>query len=317
MLDLDRFKAVNDSLGHHVGDELLVHVASRLQAVADAEPSWSVARLGGDEFVVLLEGITGPEPAEQVARSLLDLLAEPIQLRNGQQMSTTVSIGISLATDPSVTREILLREADLALYAAKDAGRNSYALCDATLRDAVRMRVETEDRLRSALEEGRLQVHLQPVVDLADRSVVSFEALVRLVRARRDARAAGRLHPGRGGHRACRGGRPLRSQGVRPAAEQPRRPECRPVPARLGEPLGPNPAAAGPRRDRRRRPGRARGAPARGSRWRSPSGACWRTTRRCWPRCAGFATSGPPWPSTTSEPATRRSRTSGRSSCSS
>ena len=181
MLDLDRFKAVNDNLGHHVGDELLVHVAGRLQAVADAEPSWSVARLGGDEFVVLLEGLSGPEPAEQVARSLLELLAEPVELANGQPMSTTVSVGISLATDQSVTREILLREADLALYAAKDAGRNSYALCDTGLRDAVRVRVETEGRLRSALAEGRLQVHLQPVVNLADGSVASFEALVRLV----------------------------------------------------------------------------------------------------------------------------------------
>lgn len=181
MLDLDRFKTVNDSLGHHIGDELLVQVAHRLRVGAAADPRWSVARIGGDEFVVLLEGLSGPEPAEQAAREVLALLAEPVQLDSGHRMTTTVSVGIALATDPTHTRENLLREADLALYAAKDAGRNGYALCDVRLRDAVQLRVATESRLREALEDGRLAVHLQPVVDLADGSVVSFEALVRLV----------------------------------------------------------------------------------------------------------------------------------------
>ncbi len=181
MLDLDRFKTVNDSLGHHIGDQLLVEVSRRLQNAADETPCWSVARLGGDEFVVLVEGLPGSEAAEEAAREVLRALAVPVELGTGHRITTTASVGIALATSPSDTRENLLREADLALYAAKDAGRNRHALCDVALRDAVQVRLETESRLRSALEDERMVVHLQPVVDLADSSVVSYEALARLV----------------------------------------------------------------------------------------------------------------------------------------
>ncbi len=181
MLDLDRFKTVNDSLGHHIGDHLLVEVAGRLQHLADTNACWDVARLGGDEFVVLIEGLSGSPQAEDAARAILEALSVPVALVSGHRITTTTSVGIALATSPSDTRENLLREADLALYAAKDGGRNRHALCDVALRDAVQIRLETEGRLRAALEDGRMVVYLQPVVGLHDESVVSYEALVRLV----------------------------------------------------------------------------------------------------------------------------------------
>ncbi len=177
MLDLDRFKNVNDSLGHDVGDQLLVQVARRLSAAGDG---WKVARLGGDEFVVLLVDVDGPDHPLRVAEQVLAAVAEPYLLASGHRIETTGSVGIALGGDLGPGGENLLRQADLALYAAKDAGRNRSAVCDADLLAAMEHRVRTEEMLRRGLDAGRLRVHLQPIVDLDGRGLVAMEALVRL-----------------------------------------------------------------------------------------------------------------------------------------
>ncbi len=178
MLDLDRFKNVNDSLGHDVGDQLLVQVAQRL--AAGAARGWKVARLGGDEFVVLLVDVDGPQYPAQVADEVLAAVSQPYLLASGHRIETTGSVGIALGGQLGPGSENLLRQADLALYAAKDAGRNRFAVCDGDLLEAMDNRVRTEQMLRRGLDAGRLRVHLQPIVDLDGRGLVALEALVRL-----------------------------------------------------------------------------------------------------------------------------------------
>ena len=178
MLDLDRFKNVNDSLGHDVGDQLLQQVAERL--ARGRERGWHVARLGGDEFVVLLVDVDGPEYPQRVAEEVLEAVAKPYHLESGHRIETTGSVGIALGGHVGIGGANLLRQADLALYAAKDAGRNRFAVCDADLLDAIEDRVRTEARLRDALDRGHLRVHLQPIVSLADGALVALEALVRI-----------------------------------------------------------------------------------------------------------------------------------------
>lgn len=178
MLDLDRFKNVNDSLGHDVGDQLLQQVAERL--ARGRERGWRVARLGGDEFVVLLVDVDSPDYPQRVAEEVLEAVARPYHLESGHRIETTGSVGIALGGRVGPGGENLLRQADLALYAAKDGGRNRYAVCDADLLDAIEDRVRTEARLREALDRGHLRVHLQPIVSLVDGGLVALEALVRL-----------------------------------------------------------------------------------------------------------------------------------------
>jgi diguanylate cyclase (GGDEF)-like protein/PAS domain S-box-containing protein len=176
LLDLDRFKLVNDSLGHHVGDALLVEVARRLCQVApDAA---CVARLGGDEFVVLVEGFEASDVG-QLANAVSSELRRPYVLPSGQRIVSTSSIGIA-TSPPGRLPADLLREADLALYRAKDSGRDRFALCDDELRRGVERRMATESRLRRAIEHGGLRLHVQPVVDLASGELVAAEALVRV-----------------------------------------------------------------------------------------------------------------------------------------
>lgn len=178
LLDLDRFKLVNDSLGHHVGDGLLVAVAGRLREVIG--PGASVARLGGDEFVVLLTGLGDVTAAGDVADRVLARLREPYVLATGHRLVSTVSIGIAVVTTGEQTAEDLLREADLALYRAKDDGRDRRAVYDDVLRSRAVERLDTEYRLRRALADGGVEIHLQPIVSLADSCPQSWEALVRL-----------------------------------------------------------------------------------------------------------------------------------------
>ncbi|MFZ5871464.1 MAG: EAL domain-containing protein, partial [Actinomycetota bacterium] len=177
LLDLDRFKLVNDVLGHPVGDDLLVEVAARLTRVAPE--GTCVARLGGDEFVVLLEGRDAGR-APEVASLVVDALREPYELPSGHRVVTTASVGISRATRPGHSVSDLLREADLALYRAKDAGRDRVAVCDDELRAGAVARVDVENVLRTALDSGGLELYLQPVVDLASGHTVGAEALVRV-----------------------------------------------------------------------------------------------------------------------------------------
>jgi diguanylate cyclase (GGDEF)-like protein/PAS domain S-box-containing protein len=179
LLDVDRFKTVNDSLGHQVGDALLVEVASRLEAVTRADAT--VARLGGDEFVVLIEGLPEVAAVHGVAGRLLEALRRPYALGQGAEaLVTTSSMGISVASDPARSPGDLYREADLALYRAKDAGRDQYALYDDELRARADRRMAAETLLRKAIGESLLVPVFQPIVDLGDGRVRAAEALVRI-----------------------------------------------------------------------------------------------------------------------------------------
>ena len=179
LLDVDRFKLVNDTLGHPIGDDLIAELATRLRMVT---AGWATAaRLGGDEFLVLVEGARDVPDLEDIAVRVLTALRRPCTLDSGDTVLATSSLGIAFTRDPAATPSELLREADLALYEAKDAGRDRYAVYGKQLRARTVQRVETETRLREALRSGGLRVALQPVVDLRGETVVAAEALVRLV----------------------------------------------------------------------------------------------------------------------------------------
>ncbi len=175
-LDLDRFKIVNDSLGHEAGDLLLVLAAARLRAAL--RPADIAARLGGDEFTVLLEGIGGAEDAARVAGRIADLFTGAFAL--GQHhVVVSASIGIALGIAGHDQSAELLRRADIALYRAKNDGRARYAIFDEAMSDAAVERLELEAELRRAIEREDLQLHYQPLADLATGRIVAVEALVR------------------------------------------------------------------------------------------------------------------------------------------
>jgi diguanylate cyclase (GGDEF)-like protein/PAS domain S-box-containing protein len=179
LLDVDRFKTVNDSLGHQVGDALLVEVATRIEAVTRADAT--VARLGGDEFVVLIEGLPDVGAVHGAAERLLEALRRPYSLGpTTEALVATMSMGISVATDPARSPGDLYREADLALYRAKDSGRDQYALYDDELRARADRRMAAETLLRRAISENLLVPVFQPIVDLSDGRVRAAEALVRI-----------------------------------------------------------------------------------------------------------------------------------------
>lgn len=175
-LDLDQFKMVNDSSGHHVGDELLVLVAERLTAAV--RPGDTVARLGGDEFVLLGPGLDA-DAALAVGRRVLDALGDAFQLA-GQRVYVTASLGIAVSPGDAPT---LLRQADAAMYAAKARGRGNVQLYDASMSVLVEGRLAMAGDLRDALDQGLLEVHYQPVVDLGSGRLVGLEALARWDRA--------------------------------------------------------------------------------------------------------------------------------------
>jgi diguanylate cyclase (GGDEF)-like protein len=172
--DLDRFKLVNDGLGHDVGDQLLLAVAERLEA--SVRPTDTVARVGGDEFVLFCEDIPSEPAALEVVERLMAGLEEPFCLDDGER-HVTVSVGIALAT-PGDTAGALLRDADAAMYRAKERGRARFELFDAAMRDRTRAWIETERDLRAAIEGGELYNVYQPVVSASGRTI-GFEALVR------------------------------------------------------------------------------------------------------------------------------------------
>ena len=181
-IDLDRFKYVNDTLGHPLGDRLLQAVAQRLHAVL--REGDTLARLGGDEFVVLVEGITGPAGAEQVARKLLQTLQQPVVL-DEHELFVGGSIGISLFPQDGDTIEALVRCADAAMYRAKDAGRNTFRLHTREQASRSRERFELEHGLRHAVERGELRLLYQPQADCRNGTLVGVEALVRWVHPER------------------------------------------------------------------------------------------------------------------------------------
>jgi diguanylate cyclase (GGDEF)-like protein/PAS domain S-box-containing protein len=175
-IDLDRFKAVNDTLGHAAGDELLILVAERLLEVL--RDSDTVARLGGDEFVILAEDLDGDAEAVAVAERVLHALEESFQV-GAAEISMRASVGVAVAHDPSANADDLLREADMAMYRAKGAGGHDLELFDERLRRQVAERLDVDDRLRHALPRHELHVAYQPQLRLDGKGRVGWEALVR------------------------------------------------------------------------------------------------------------------------------------------
>ncbi|GIX34728.1 MAG: bifunctional diguanylate cyclase/phosphodiesterase [Lysobacteraceae bacterium] len=175
-LDLDRFKVINDSVGHLVGDELLKEVARRLRAVAGAAAL--VARLGGDEFAVLLEAVDEDEEAVRLAGRIIEVLDEPVRVL-GKELFTSTSVGIAVARPLYAHPEELLRDADVALYRAKARGRRCAELFDDALRREALHRMELEANLRRALGRCEFEPVFQPLVRLEDGAVVGYEALMR------------------------------------------------------------------------------------------------------------------------------------------
>ncbi|MET0961784.1 MAG: EAL domain-containing protein [Noviherbaspirillum sp.] len=175
-LDLDRFKTINDSLGHHYGDKLLQAVAQRLTQSVRAEDT--VARIGGDEFVVLLGAIGLPTVAANIAQKLLDALALPLTV-DGQDQNVSVSIGISMYPDDGVQLRDLMSNADSAMYHAKKMGRGNYQFFTPEMNAAAGARLALERDLRHALENGEFELHYQPKIDMASGEMHAMEALVR------------------------------------------------------------------------------------------------------------------------------------------
>ncbi|ABG04506.1 diguanylate cyclase/phosphodiesterase [Rubrobacter xylanophilus DSM 9941] len=174
MLDLDGFKSVNDSLGHEVGDALLVSVAGRIRACV--RPSDTVARLGGDEFAVLIEEISDVGAAVRVAERILDRLGEPYSV-GGVGRVAAASVGVAFG--PAREAKSLLRDADAAMYVAKERGKGRYEVFEPRMRNARAEKLRLEAELRAALERGEFAVHYQPIVSFATGEVVEVEALVR------------------------------------------------------------------------------------------------------------------------------------------
>jgi diguanylate cyclase (GGDEF)-like protein len=176
-LDLDRFKQVNDSLGHDGGDSLLKTVAERLRAVVRIEDV--VARLGGDEFVVVQTGIPGKAQAEDFARRIISAVTAPMKLKD-RPFSATVSVGVALAPADGTEPERLLKSADLALYKAKADGRNCFRFFLAEMDAELQARLKLETIIREAVLHDRFELHYQPLFEMSERRLIGFEALIRL-----------------------------------------------------------------------------------------------------------------------------------------
>jgi diguanylate cyclase (GGDEF)-like protein/PAS domain S-box-containing protein len=176
-IDLDRFKSVNDTLGHDGGDFLLKTVAGRLREVIRADDV--VARLGGDEFVIVQAGVKNKDQAQGLAQRLIDTVIAPIELRE-HTIIATASVGIALAPEDGNNPERLLKSADLALYRAKAEGRNCIRFFQPEMDAEMQARCRLERIIRDAVVHDRFELHYQPLFEMSDRRLIGFEALIRL-----------------------------------------------------------------------------------------------------------------------------------------
>lgn len=176
-LDIDRFKIINDGLGHLVGDKLLTEVADRLKNCLRADDT--VARFGGDEFTILLNEIGSRGYVEVIAQRILSEISRPFTI-DGHEIFTSTSIGIALSDDAQNKKpEEILRDADTAMYRAKNAGKARYQIFDQTMHVRAAHLLKTETDLRKALERDEFEIHYQPIIRLRDRKITGFEALLR------------------------------------------------------------------------------------------------------------------------------------------
>jgi len=176
MLDLDRFKRVNDTLGHPAGDDLLKQVSQRLQRIVTGPAE--IGRLGGDEFQVIIPDVDDRRELGELAQRIIQMISQPYSIE-GSRAIIGASVGIAIAPYDGIEPDELVKSADLALYAAKGGGRGMYRFYSNDLKDSAHERREIEEELRDALARGELQLHYQPVVRAADNVVTGFEALMR------------------------------------------------------------------------------------------------------------------------------------------
>ncbi|HEX6461541.1 MAG TPA: EAL domain-containing protein [Thermoleophilaceae bacterium] len=191
LVDLDGFKQVNDGLGHDTGDQLLQAVARRFDEVV--RPADTLARIGGDEFALLLDG-AGAAQAESVARRLIESVSKPLEL-DGRELSVNASVGVVVHGGGHGESDELIRHADIAMYAAKDAGGGAHRIFRPSMAEEYGDMLELEHELRDAIERGELTLHYQPEIDLSSRRVVGVEALVRWESPRRGLVSPGEFIP--------------------------------------------------------------------------------------------------------------------------
>jgi len=175
-IDLDQFKQINDSLGHHIGDEVLIEAAKRLHSVIREEDT--LARLGGDEFTIILKDLQSMQSTSIVAKKIVDIMKEPIQIRT-HNLYVTASIGISVYPEDAITDANLIKFADVAMYKAKDAGRNNFQFYSTDMTSQAFERVVLESSLRLAIKEEQFLVHYQPQFNTKTNKIIGMEALVR------------------------------------------------------------------------------------------------------------------------------------------